>query len=242
MNCKKAKELIPLQAGRDLDEQRALLLNEHLKACAACADVAEESRHLVELTRQFHAPVFTDEVYARVRRQVLNQIENEPASPVQLFAGWFQPRLAWTVASLLMISFGFIAVYLISSKRAAIEPVGNQRPPIGREEPAPGKAVSPPAPGPVNFVHASKPAPPKRKIVHSSVNQLPLVATKADSSASGTSATSLKPDAPNSLPAGDAGPSDSPLRVEIQTKDPNIRIIWFAQRENKRAVSNSKGT
>jgi hypothetical protein len=142
----------------------------------------------------------------------------------------------------LFVSLGFLALYLISGRKVAVEPVADKRPTTGREGSDPRKAVSPQAAGPENLVRESKPAHPKRKIINRPVHQSPLVATKTNSSEANTSATLREPGAANSLPAGDAGESESPLRVEIQTKDPNIRIIWFAQRESKPAVLNSKGT
>ena len=78
MNCKQLDELLPLYAGRDLDEKRARLVSEHLHTCSGCARVAGEYREAVELTQHFAPPVFSDNVYASVRRQVMQQIEAEP--------------------------------------------------------------------------------------------------------------------------------------------------------------------
>jgi hypothetical protein len=244
MNCKHAEELIPLYAGRDLDDQQARLLAEHLLACPACAGTVEEYRESLELTREFPAPVFTGDVYASVRRQVLRRIESEPEARSwrQLFAGWLQPRPAWAVAALLIVGFAFIALYLLNRNAAPVQPVAEKRPAVNSNQKTSAPTATPQITTVVNTGIKSKPVAGKRKIISGVVNQTPLVATKVGSPVPDTPATLVKPDAPNSLPAGDAGESDSPLRVEIQTRDPNIRIIWFAQRENKRAVSNSKGT
>ena len=79
MNCKQLNELLPLYAGRDLDEKRARLVSEHVQICSACAQLAGEYREAVELTQDFAPPGFSDHVYASVRRQVMQQIEDEPA-------------------------------------------------------------------------------------------------------------------------------------------------------------------
>jgi len=50
------------------------------------------------------------------------------------------------------------------------------------------------------------------------------------------------PSQPTLFPPHDPSASEKALRLEIQTKDPNIRIIWFTQREPKPALPNSKGT
>ena len=82
MNCKQLDELLPLYAGRDLDEKRARLVSEHVQICSTCARVAGEYRDAVELAQHFAPPVFSDNVYASVRRQVMQQIEAEPTTPL----------------------------------------------------------------------------------------------------------------------------------------------------------------
>ena len=46
---------------------------------------------------------------------------------------------------------------------------------------------------------------------------------------------------PLEFPHNDAAASAKPMRVEIQTKDPKIRIIWFVQPETKPVIPSSKG-
>lgn len=76
------------------------------------------------------------------------------------------------------------------------------------------------------------------------LNRSPLMAAKAPNTSSREAAISPKlrdPEAANSLPADDAVPGKSPLRLEMQTKDPNIRIIWFTQSNSKPVLPNAKG-
>jgi hypothetical protein len=40
---------------------------------------------------------------------------------------------------------------------------------------------------------------------------------------------------PDVVPARDPAISEKTLRVEMQTKDPNIRIIWFTPQPTKQA-------
>jgi hypothetical protein len=47
---------------------------------------------------------------------------------------------------------------------------------------------------------------------------------------------------PMLFPPRDSAALVKTLRVEIQTKDPNIRIIWFVQQETKPIIPSSKGT
>ena len=163
MNCKQLDELLPLYAGRDLDEKRARLVSEHIQICSACARVAGEYRDAVELAQHFAPPVFSDNVYASVRRQVMQQIEDEPTAPLlaQMFGSWFRPRMAWAAASAVIIAFGFFALYLVVNRTADVQPVAEIHPTVNPEQTpesmATPRQLSQRAPG-----HA-KPAEDKRK-------------------------------------------------------------------------------
>jgi hypothetical protein len=241
MNCKQLDELLPLYAGRDLDEKRARLVGEHLQICSACARVAGEYRDAVELAQHFAPPVFSDNVYASVRRQVMQQIEHEPAAPLlpQMFVSWFRPRIAWAAASALIIAFGFFALYLVVNRTADVQPVANKPAEVSHPEQTPDSIAIPRTTQPLG-TEKRKPAEDKRK---GFVNRPPLKAVKAVDPSSRTASISPKraAEATNSLPAVDPAPGESPLRVEIQTQNPNIRIIWFSQQSTKPALPNSKG-
>jgi hypothetical protein len=243
MNCKQIDELLPLYAGRDLDEKRARLVSEHVQICSACARVAGEYREAVELAQHFAPPVFTDNVYASVRRQVMQQIQDEPRALLlpQMFASWFRPRMAWAAASALIIVFGFFALYLVFTRGADVQPVADNYPMVIEH---PRSTATPPTAAPPSSMTKQKPAEDKRRGIRRFVNRPPLVAAKAVDSSTRAASISPKlrdPDATNSLPAHDAAPGEFPLRVEIQTKNPNIRIIWFSQSNSKPALPNLKG-
>ena len=244
MNCKQLDELLPLYAGRDLDEKSARLVSEHVQICSTCAQVAGEYRDAVGLTQHFAPPVFSDNVYASVRRQVMQQIEDEPTAPLlpQMFASWFRPPMAWAAVSALIIAFGFFALYLVVNRTADVQPVANIHPAVNPEQ-TPKVMATPRTTEPVGPSSAVKPGNEKRRRIHSFVNQSPHVAANAPNSSTAASISPKlrDPESTNSLPADDAIPENPPLRVEIQTKDPNIRIIWFSQSNSKPALPNSKG-
>ena len=245
MNCKQIDELLPLYAGRDLDEKRALLVSEHVQICSACARVAGEYRDAVELAQHFAPPVCTDNVYASVRRQVMQQIEDEPRALLlpQMFGGWFRPRMARAAAGALIFAFGFFALYLVVNRRADLQPVASIHPAVNRPEQTPESMAVPHTTAPAG-AEKRKPVEDKGRGTRRLVNRPRVRAAKALDSSSRVASISPKlrePEAPNSLPAIDAVPGKSPLRVEMQTKDPNIRIIWFSQSNSKPALPNSKG-
>lgn len=243
MNCKQLDELLPLYAGRDLDEKRARLVSEHVQICSTCAQVAGEYRDAVELAQHFAPPVFSDNVYASVRRQVMQQIEDKPTAPLlqQMFASWFRPRIAWAFASALIIAFGLFAFYLVVNRTVNVQPGANNHPQVSRPEHTPDSIAIPRTTQP-SGADKVKPAEDKGKRL---VNRRPLRTVKTlDIQLRAASVIPPKlrdPEAGNSLPAVDAVPGESPLRVEIQTKNPNIRIIWFSQSNSKPALPNSKG-
>ena len=261
MNCKQIDELLPLYAGRDLDEKRARQVSEHIQICPTCARVAGEYRDAVELAQHLAPPVFSGNVYASVRRQVMRQIENEPKgwyarlrratrpearvpAPLlpQMFGSWFRPRISWTVASALVVTFAVFAYYLASNRSADVRPVADNNPAANRTEQTPEAMATPRTAAPVSPPRPLKPAGEQRRRIHSFVNRSPLVVVNAPQSSRPDNSQKLRDRAATSnLPAVDAAPSESPLRVEIQTKNPNIRIIWFTQSNPKPGLPNSKG-
>ena len=219
MNCKQAEELLPLYAGRDLEEKRATLVTEHLQTCAACARVADEYRESVQLTEQFATPVFSEAVYAGIRQRVLREIETD-ATASQTIASFFRPRLTWATASVLLLVVSLFAIYFMINR-------GNNEQQL---------AVNPPS--------NSEPQRNKRADLPPSVN----TGNKKQQLAGVAKPRRKRSPQPSSLPEPmlfphrDSAALNKTLRVEIQTKDPNIRIIWFVQPETKPVIPGSKGT
>lgn len=235
MNCKQVDELLPLYAGRDLDEKRVRLVSEHLEICSACAQVAGEYQDAVELTQHFAPPVFSDHVYASVRRQVMQQIEDEPTAQAlplaQLFGSWFRPRMTWAMASAVVVAVAVLAFYFVVNRGADNRSIAinqgtvsnNER---GQSQGPEAPATASAAPSATSETNSSRHSKPKRV---RNLFRTGVIATHRRNSAE-----------PHSLPVNDSAPERT-LRVEIQTKDPNIRIIWFSQSNSKPALPNSKG-
>ena len=219
MNCKQAEELLPLYAGRDLEEKRAMLVTEHVQTCATCARVADEYRESVQLTAQFAPPVFSEAVYAGIRLRVLREIETEARS--QTTASWFRPRLTWAIASVLLIIVSMLAIYL-RMNRANVEQQLAHKPP-------------------------AKIQPGTTERSNSGPQDLPSINTgRKKQQLAGVSQPQRKRSrdtlAERVFPQRDSAALGKTLRVEIQTKDPKIRIIWFVQQETKPVIPGSKGT
>ena len=236
MNCKQTEELLPLYAGRDLEEKRATLVTKHLQTCAACARVADEYRESVQLTEQFAPPVFSEAVYAGIRQRVLREIETEAVAPVwsQTNASLFRSRLTWAIAGVILMAVSMLALYFIMNR-------GNVEQQLVHQPPAKVQ------PGTKERINSGPPQDNKRADLPSPVGVPQLQRRKRSRDRIHTVAATATPQ-PGSLPEPMLFPPPNstaltkPIRVEIQTKDPTIRIIWFVQPETKHAIPGSKGT
>lgn len=232
MNCKQAEELIPLYAGRDLEVKRATSVAEHVQTCAACARVADEYRQSVKLVEQFAPPVFSEAVYAGIRQRVLHEIETEAMAPSwsQTIASMYRPKLTWAIASMLLITVSMFAIYFIATS-------GNDQKQLVNKSPA--KIEQPKEHSSSGPEHDTRAAPQplvntqRRKQQLAGVPQPPRKRTR------GTLANRTETMV---SPHRDSAALDKRLRVEIQTNDPRIRIIWFVQQDTKPLISSSKGT
>jgi len=247
MNCKQIQELLPLYVGRDLKESRVKLVTAHVQSCAECAGAADEYRETRQLLQQFAPPPFSEAVYAGIRQQVLRKIGREATAPglARLFESLFRPRLRWAVATALLLAVCVSAFYLISNRRNDRQVADSGRT-VDRPTSIKESEGLPPAStvknrGPVQGL-AGLTHQPKRKRIGGAPDRSATV-----------NSTDTQPMTAQTLPDGrsepDAGPAREPatsgktLRVEMQTADPNIRIIWFTPQATKQDSPNkfSKG-
>lgn len=223
MNCTQAEQLIPLYVGHDLPAEQAAAVSAHLEHCAVCQAVVAEfaaSRNWLSAvgTLAFDEAVF-DEMRAALRREI-TRAEPQPGWLAKLTAYW-QPRFATavTVALLLLLSLSFYAYQqrTAAPKEAPIAHAGENRKQL---EPAPRAT-----PG-VSDGHKLAVARPqlssRRSVRRSSVTVRPKKA--------GDDAQMALKQAANQLAAREM------TRIELQTADPNIRIIWFAPKTDLAAT------
>lgn len=235
MNCNQAQELLPLFAGRDLEEKQATLVADHVESCEACANSAKEYRQAQQMVRLFAPPPFSQEDYAGMRRGVLREIEQGRTAVIvptlpQLLGNMFRPRIRWAIATALVLAVSAFAFYFMANKKndgqqivinggdAYPGPVVVPLNPPAGDQPVP-LSVPPDSPQPVKVLKAGGGTRSMNKRVMTSL-RTPRVA---------------QPDRfSGDVPAF----SEKTTRVEIQTKDPNIRIIWFSPRPTKRDAPN----
>jgi hypothetical protein len=243
MNCKQVHELLPLFVGHDLEDSRARQVAAHVQECAHCAGAADEYRETRQMMQQFSPPQFSEGVYAAMRQRVWREIEADSTPPAlsRFVIGWFRPRLGWAAASVLLIALALSVIYLIANRidrrqlvvkvpHASHEQTGTQP---AREQQAPL----------TSSLHDGR--KDGRPTIRPRRNYQKVVSDRADAIAPKTSSASpevsskLNNSTESVSPSGDQ--SATPLRMEWQTKDPNIRIIWFSRPDTTRVSNGSKG-
>lgn len=247
MNCKQVEAALPLFAGGELAERREHEIAHHLASCLDCAQVAGEYRESREMLQAFATPIFSDDVYDEIRRNVWRQIEAQPQSlsPARIFSSWFRPQVAWAVALALLIGLSTLAIYFIRSEpRAAVPFASSPTPPV---TPAGDRAASNPTPTPLSpskGEREDRQADSGQRRRRPDHRRAPDRAPTLAQNSPGASPTKIEtgPQTNGSFDPSSVTSSEKMLRLEMQTRNPNIRIIWFAQKEPKSAVPNPKGT
>lgn len=225
MNCKRAEGLIPLYVGGDIERRAAAEVQSHLTTCNGCAELAAE--YEASLTWLSGAsPELDETLLADMKRGVMRELETANLRPV-----WFEAMSAAlgralsrpaVAAALLLIVFGALTFWLYLAKPAS--PVQ-----IELTKDAPDQTTQPP--NKHESTGAIKPRPSstddRRRVA---------LATRHRGKRNGADSRQASTQSANALPEGQppsavAVESSGMLRIEIETGDPNIRIIWFAPKE-----------
>jgi Putative zinc-finger len=246
MNCKNIQELLPLYVSRDLEENRARLVTAHVQSCAECSGFVDEYRETGHLLQEFTPPAFSDAVYAGIRQRVMREIESEVpqgrlSSLTGLFAGAFQPHMArmnWAVASAVLLAVGLFGVFFIanrgSGERTQVEVAPQKQEATVSSSPLASPSEKDSATG--KTTGAPKPNPHvKRRFGSSEERRASLAANKRPEPQIRNEAAleSNKPNEPGAVQI-----PEKVLRLELQTRDPNVRIIWLTPTRNTNDLPN----
>lgn len=218
MNCTYAKELLPLFVTGDLSAADIDAVGEHVSRCDACRTQIAEIAAARDWLKQAANPALDEDFYDRIRGSVWNSIDADAGRP----RWWTFPMPYWTsrpvmamAAAVLLLVFGLIAI-----RRGAgtgIEPDAPQ--PVAA-------AVTIPGPETTIGGTAPKQEPQQKRIKQSNRTARALEIPVAPAHRS---------------PLGDMAEAGSDtesieesgmMRIEIQTADPNIKIIWLAPKQN----------
>jgi hypothetical protein len=187
-------------------------------------------------------PVFSDEIYAGIREHVLNEIKREshtPASPgifSQLLLALVQPRMRWVTAALLL-AISVTALYL--SRKPLRQLPNDQQVAVRTGEPdQAGSGVD------VRSKNSNEPAVSSsfsnkrqvrmvatgRPIIRKREANPGVVATNRSRELDKTTkvdASTIDRVVQRNVDVSQPSSAPAPLRVEMQTSNRNIRIIWL---------------
>ena len=228
MNCRNVEELLPLYVGGDLDEKRARLISAHTQACVECSRSAQEYAEANQLLQAFEPPQFEEATFAAIRSQVLREIEtgivrkSNSSGLWQLLVRPFQPRIMWAVSTAVVLAVCLFAYYFIANRtrKQDIPQWAENRgvhalPPPSSIKPAP-TATAGARPAPAT-------SPNKFRTPQTSWHSRRWSTTHAAPIKRVPSFPKPEAAAPTTVAS-----TDKALRLEIQTSDQNIRIIWFS--------------
>jgi Putative zinc-finger len=225
MNCQTTEPLIPLFIEADLDATEMQQVTAHVEACAACHALTTEFRASQSSLHALAVPEFDEATMHAMRAAVQYEIAR-PTMADWLASRWHW-KLAWAAAACLLLgAFVWQRQFLTPENKPV---VAQGQPP---DTPAPAKDSA--APGTVRRGGASyrptrKPSPqPGQRAATRGTVPAPSEAEPVTAAPAATLALTASPETPT--------PAAEPemLRMEFQTADPNIRIIWLTPKEPAR--------
>jgi len=249
MNCKSVEPLLSLYVGRDLGEEHSRLVAAHLQTCTQCTLAADEYAGARELLKVYAPPFFSDQIYAGIREQVLNEIGRESHARVwpgifsQSFLALVQPRMRWITAALLL-AISVAALYLSRNRSHQLRndhqvavPTRQPGAEVRSENSARSSSFSNTRQD--RMVTARGPITVRRK---ASAGVLAANRSRELNKTTKIAASTNDRVVQRAVGVTQPSPASAPLRVELQTSDRNIRIIWLSgQRPPAGGSDGSKG-
>jgi Putative zinc-finger len=233
--------------------------------CAHSVDEYREAQQLLQLFEPplFSEAVYAG-IRQRVLREI--ESESTALTLPQLVARQFRPRIRWAAATALLLAVSVVAFYFIANRRSDQHQVTDSRRTVDQaradERPSALSQVNESAmsPSPLSKQGDGPPlsntggitgadttiagsADPtyqsqRKKSTGAVVGRArSVLANTPDRSM--TAKASLESNnlaEPNAVPARGPAISEKTLRVEMQTKDPNIRIIWISNQRTKQIL------
>jgi hypothetical protein len=243
MQCTHVEKLIPLFAGDDLPAREADALRRHLESCENCRRLAAEFEESRDWLRGFPAPQIDEAMLDGVRDSALRdigRIENRARWLQWIIPGW-NLRFAFATSLALLLA-GALLGLVINRRQSPHDPKSNRaeerKGGSDQVKLPPGKTLADQA---NNDKQAAPPKTDRRKFRRGPTRRGPeespqseepmvevdLITQNTDTVGPDTD-PSVAPDPADTDPDAD----QDALRIEIQTADPNIRIIWFARKSD----------
>jgi anti-sigma factor RsiW len=201
--CPQNADLLALQAGGDLQAWQAALLRRHLDGCSDCRQLLSELRATREWVR-VNLPAVDADALAELRRRVVGRLARERPFP-WLLAILGRAWVSWRNLGWQPVRGPAVAALLVVGALGALPSLNGRLLETGSFSPEPAADARP------AVVHAIAAEPDEGEAVESEEG------------------SETEPLLGHDGAFDDDPPSDpSGLRIELQTRDPNVRIIWFA--------------
>ena len=230
MKCRRVKKLLPLYVEGDLASNRAESISAHLDWCGQCNWLADEYKESQNWLRTNKAPEFDQAFLDGFKSTVMRRVEETAVRPSLLASitqHWSRRRVL-AMSGAMLIAIGMVLFYTYQTRlNVRIPPVETAKQ-IPETEKVPGDVpkvnVDNSEQNPsVTSEHTRHHAKQKthRTEPLTSVQEPPLFSQVNRWNELGS--TNEVAVTPHDVK------DDSPemLRIDIQTADPNIRIIWF---------------
>jgi anti-sigma factor RsiW len=241
MNCTIVETLLPLYVEGDASEREAEAVRSHLSGCQDCRAVAEEFRASQSRLHNFAAPEFGAAFYEQIRGAVLREINSGNANDARrpsLFEALrasfqWRPAVAFSLALLMLAgALSLTALYRSRLETGAAlsaldKSMGDfslspqiEAERIDRDSNGGSVRVS-------NTGFTARNTARQRSARGARATVQPESAMPQSTNTAATASAEVKQKtAPVNQNA--AAPVQAVARMEIQTSDPNIRIIWLA--------------
>jgi hypothetical protein len=255
-NCRTITRMMALYVAGDLVGEPEREVVTHLAACQSCRQLAEEySESSSLLTQAFAPPEFDTEFYTGIRHAVLGKINDEGITSTRpIFGLWGRNWLyAGAVVAVVIATLALLLVRGISrepSRELAVTPHARPATPEQRKEEnsAASRESSGPPLKPDRVVQQTRRPHQLFALTVSRRRNPPIeAARKPDASDTAQTARNIRQESAPAISAlesvtlsGQSASSPSVVassaeisRIEMQTADPNIRIIWLAPRDSR---------
>jgi hypothetical protein len=216
MTCQSIHQLLPLFVEGDLPRRKAERVRRHVGGCPGCRGLAEEYRRSQHWLRAAPGPTIGGATLDGVRRAFWQRLETEPR-PAPL---WLAIERAWAalqrwagqpavaVVAVCLVVMGSVA--LTRMRGLGGSRLGGQ---LDGEHEAAFETVQD------ESAASEMPDDPEMVLAQAAPEEMADGVETGESEASQESAASK-------------------MRIEIQTQDPNVRIIWFTPPAAEPAVEN----
>ncbi|HKP86966.1 MAG TPA: zf-HC2 domain-containing protein [Blastocatellia bacterium] len=218
MNCRRIEKLIPLYVEGDLGTDEASRVLAHSKTCCKCQELISEYEASQEWLRSPGPPEFEDALFDDITRGVMKEINQRRRSSLMEF---FAPRgtlyRAYAAAAALLIIFAALAFYFYPGKPDD----SPQRDRIASGPPAPDVGPAPEdvkqAPGAIHVGSRRRFKRHARERISRPQSDNVVARERKNELAEPATGAETK--------------TVEMMRIEFQTNDPNIRIIWLSPEE-----------